>query len=217
MGDAPRATEQPDNSEARAALAAVHAIISTCYRCALSQTRTHTVPGEGALTSVIMFIGEGPGREEDLQGRPFVGRSGKFLDGMLAEQNIARESVFITSVVKCRPPGNRDPEPDELAACRDYMDQQIQIINPKIIVTLGRISMQRWFPGASITKIHGQPKAIEKGRIAMPFFHPAAALRNPAWRAAFAADMAKLPIMRDAVERGAAPDEIIRLVQESAT
>lgn len=179
--------------DVEAALAEIYTRIRTCRRCPLATTRTHTVPGEGSLQSVVMFIGEGPGRDEDRQGRPFVGRSGKFLDEMLAAQDIARNEVYITNVVKCRPPNNRDPEKAELEACADYLVRQIELINPRIIVTLGRISMQRWFPGGAITRIHGRAKNIGKGRIAIPFFHPAAALRNPQWRAAFAVDMARLP------------------------
>ncbi|MEX1021185.1 MAG: uracil-DNA glycosylase [Litorilinea sp.] len=193
------------STDAAAELAEVHAAIRTCQLCDLAATRTHTVPGEGSLTSVLMFIGEGPGREEDLQGRPFIGRSGKFLDEMFAAYGIDRRDVFITSVVKCRPPNNRDPLPPELHACSRYLERQIELIDPRIIVTLGRISMQRWFPGGAITKIHGQIKDIGQGRIAIPFFHPAAALRNPPWRKAFEEDMAKLPPLIAQLQEGESP------------
>jgi uracil-DNA glycosylase len=180
-------------------IAALDAAIRTCTLCPLSTTRTHAVPGEGNLQSDILFIGEGPGADEDRQGRPFVGRSGKFLNVMLEKVGIARTSVYITNVVKCRPPENRDPQPNEVMACSVYLDKQITLIDPRIIVTLGRVSMQRWFPGAAITKIHGQAKEIEDGRLALPLFHPAAALRNPNWRKAFEEDLAKLPgLLKDA-------------------
>jgi uracil-DNA glycosylase len=189
----------PGNQEEQ--IAQLHATIRTCTRCPLSATRTHAVPGEGNLQSVVMFIGEGPGRDEDLQGRPFVGRSGKFLTEMLDKHGIARDEVFITNVVKCRPPDNRDPAPEELAACSGYLDRQIELINPRIIVTLGRFSMQRWFPGAAITRVHGQIKNIGLGRVALPLFHPAAALRNPQWRTAFEADIGKLAPLMDRAQR----------------
>ncbi|MFZ1756682.1 MAG: uracil-DNA glycosylase [Caldilineaceae bacterium] len=167
--------------------------IRSCTRCRLCETRTHTVPGEGDFSPQIVFVGEGPGAEEDRLGRPFVGRSGRFLDGMIESVGLRREDVFITSVVKCRPPDNRDPRPDELAACWPYLDRQIELLAPSVVVTLGRFSMQRWFPGERITRIHGQTKQISPGRMALAMFHPAAALRNPRWRDAFAADMQKLP------------------------
>lgn len=178
-------------------IAALDKEIRGCTLCPLAATRTHAVPGHGNLNTVVMFIGEGPGQDEDIQGRPFVGRSGKFLTQMLAEQGIDRSEVYITNVVKCRPPENRDPAPNELAACAGYLDRQIELINPRIIVTLGRFSMQRWFPGAAITRVHGQVKNIGLGRIALPLFHPAAALRNPKWREAFAADIAQLPALME--------------------
>ncbi len=175
------------------AMQALEAEIHGCQRCALAGGRTHAVPGEGNRDAVVMFVGEGPGRDEDLQGQPFVGRSGKFLTQMLNQVGIDRKDVYITNVVKCRPPNNRDPEPAELAACDDYLRRQVEIINPRIIVTLGRFSMNRWFSGSAITKIHGKIKNIGRGRVAIAMFHPAAALRNPAWRTAFEQDMARLP------------------------
>jgi DNA polymerase len=140
-----------------------------------------------------MFVGEGPGYEEDQQGLPFVGRSGQYLTQVMNESGIRRKDVYITNVVKCRPPGNRDPLPLELEACSGYLDRQVALINPRIIVTLGRFSMRRWFPTGSITKIHGQIRNIGHGRIALAMFHPAAALRNPKWQDAFSNDMRKLP------------------------
>ena len=141
------------------------------------------MPGEGPANARIMFIGEGPGRNEDMQGRPFVGASGQYLESLLEGIRLDRTHVFITNVVKCRPPDNRDPLPPELAACRDYLDRQIALIRPAVVVTLGRFSMERYFPGASITKIHGQAKRVGDTYY-LPLFHPAAALRNHEWRAA---------------------------------
>jgi DNA polymerase len=124
-----------------------------------------------------MFIGEGPGYHEDQQGRPFVGRSGELLDHLFNKIKLKRDDVFITNVVKCRPPNNRDPEPNELEACKDYLDRQIAAINPRLIITLGRISMARYWPGQRISQIHGQTKS-EDGRLYMPMFHPSFALRD---------------------------------------
>jgi len=167
--------------------------IQTCEGCQLSAQRNRAVPGEGSRNAVVMFVGEGPGSKEDQEGYPFIGRSGKFLTKMLKTIDIRREDVYITNVVKCRPPENRDPRPAELASCADYLERQIELIDPYIIVTLGRLSMQRWFPGEKITQIHGQVREIGKGRVALPMFHPAAALRNPKWRAAFEEDLRRLP------------------------
>jgi uracil-DNA glycosylase family 4 len=167
---------------------AVHA----CTLCPLSQGRTQAVPGEGPLNSDIMFIGEGPGFHEDRQGRPFVGAAGQFLEELLASIGLTREQVYITNVVKCRPPGNRDPMPTEISACAPYLERQIQLIKPKVIVTLGRFSMYRYFPGASISKIHGQPKRVGNVLV-VPMFHPAAALHQPKWRPLVEADFKKLP------------------------
>jgi DNA polymerase len=139
-----------------------------------------------------MFIGEGPGFHENEQGLPFVGAAGKFLDELLAGIGIRRDQVFITNVVKCRPPSNRDPMAEELAACNGYLERQIQAINPKVIVTLGRYSMQKYLPNAKISQAHGQAIRI-KGRLVVPFFHPAAALHQPSLRSVVEADFAKLP------------------------
>jgi DNA polymerase len=139
-----------------------------------------------------MFIGEGPGFHEDRQGRPFVGAAGKFLEELLASIGMTREQVYIGNVVKCRPPGNRDPLPNELSACEPYLERQLQLIRPKVIVTLGRFSMYRYFPGAAISKIHGQHKRVGNALV-VPMFHPAAALHQPKWRPLVEADFKKLP------------------------
>lgn len=166
--------------------------IRSCQLCELCRTRTKAVPGEGNPHARIMLIGEGPGYYEDKQGRPFVGNSGKFLTSLLEKAGLKREDVFITNVVKCRPPGNRDPLPDEIEACRGYLDRQIAAIDPDVIVTLGRFSMARWFQGERISRIHGQPKEID-GRLIVPMYHPAAALHQAALRGAIEEDFARLP------------------------
>ena len=166
--------------------------VHSCTSCSLHQGRTQAVPGEGPLSADIMFIGEGPGFHEDRQGRPFVGAAGKFLEELLASIGMTREQVYIANVVKCRPPGNRDPLPDELSACEPYLERQIQLIKPRVIVTLGRFSMYRYFPGAAISKIHSQPKRVGNA-IVIPMFHPAAALHQPKWRPLVEADFKKLP------------------------
>jgi DNA polymerase len=139
-----------------------------------------------------MFIGEAPGWNEDQQGRPFVGAAGKFLEELLAKADLTRGEVFITNVVKSRPPGNRDPLPDEIAACAPFLERQIEVIDPEVIVTLGRFSMARWFPGERISKIHGQPKRVGR-RLVVPMYHPAAALHQQSLRATIEDDFGKLP------------------------
>jgi len=177
----------------KADLHKLDAEVHGCQRCALSGGRIQAVPGSGDPNARVMFVGEGPGAAEDKLGLPFVGRSGKFLDQMLEKIGLLRQDVYITNVVKCRPPANRDPFPAELDACADYLTRQIHLIDPHIIVTLGRFSMARWFPQAKITQIHGQVQEIKPGRLVMAMFHPAAALRNPAWRTAFEQDIQRLP------------------------
>ncbi len=178
--------------------------IAICQHCELSQGRTKAVPGEGPENAEIMFIGEAPGFHEDRQGRPFVGAAGKFLDELLASIGLTREDVYIGNVIKCRPPGNRDPLADEMAACKPFLDKQIELIQPKLIVTLGRFSMARYFPNAKITRIHGQPKRIGN-RIYYPMFHPAAALHQPKWRSIVKEDMLKIPqILKEAEGLGEA-------------
>ncbi len=182
----------------------LHKEIAVCQRCELAKGRTRTVPGEGPENAEIMFIGEAPGFHEDRQGRPFVGAAGKFLDELLESIGLKREEVYICNVIKCRPPGNRDPLSDEIAACQPFLDKQIELIQPKLIVTLGRFSMARYFPNAQITRVHGQPKRIGN-RIYYPMFHPAAALHQPKWRSVVKEDMLKIPqILKDAEQLGEA-------------
>ncbi|MHB0857493.1 MAG: uracil-DNA glycosylase family protein [Anaerolineae bacterium] len=166
--------------------------VQHCQRCRLYKTATHGVPGEGPADARIMFVGEAPGFHEDQQGRPFVGAAGQFLEKLLATINLSRRDVYITNVVKHRPPENRDPQPDEVLACRPYLDCQIALIKPKIIVTLGRFSMQLAFSGVSITQVHGMPKKVGE-IIYFPMFHPAAALHQPKYRSLIERDFLKLP------------------------
>ena len=153
-----------------------------CTDCALSQTRTNAVPGEGPKSPEIMFIGEGPGFHEDRQGRPFVGPAGKYLAELLASIGMRREQVYIANVVKCRPPGNRDPLPGEIQACRKYLDQQIELLKPKVIVTLGRFSLTQFFPAETISRAHGKLH-FWNNIMVFPMYHPAAALHQGNMRA----------------------------------
>ncbi len=166
--------------------------ISTCTKCVLHETRKKSVPGDGPANAEILFIGEGPGFHENEQGHPFVGASGKFLDQLLAQAGVTRTEVFICNVVKCRPPGNRDPLPDEIKACDIHLEEQIEIINPSIIVTLGRISMNKFIPAAKITAVHGQMRKVDE-RFVIPMFHPAAALHQAALKPSILADFVRLP------------------------
>ena len=166
--------------------------IRACRACNLHYGRKSAVPGEGPADAEVMFIGEGPGFHEDQQGRPFVGAAGRFLDELLEMIGLKREEVFIANVIKCRPPGNRDPRPEEIEACRGYLDRQIALIRPKVVITLGRFSMARYFPNAKISQIHGQARKID-GILYYPMYHPAAALHQPSLRSTVEEDMAKIP------------------------
>jgi len=184
--------------------------VSICKKCALAQGRTRAVPGEGPENAALMFIGEGPGFHEDQQGRPFVGAAGQFLDELLQSIGLQRADVYITNVVKCRPPGNRDPQPEEIGACQPYLDRQIALIKPQVIVTLGRYSMARAFPYEKISAIHGKPRKV--GEIVyVPMFHPAAALHQPSLRNTVEEDFARLPgilaELSQVEEATAPPDE----------
>lgn len=192
----------------------LYAEVRGCQRCPLAATRTLAVPGEGPLDAEVMFIGEGPGMNEDRQGRPFVGAAGKFLDELLAAAGLARESVYICNVLKCRPPSNRDPLPAEIEACRPYLDEQLALVDPLVVVTLGRYSMARFFPQHRIGAIHGRWKEVE-GRFFVPMYHPAAALHQASLRETILQDFAKLPRV---VERARAfRDEQRREAERAAT
>jgi uracil-DNA glycosylase family 4 len=166
--------------------------IVACQDCELAQYRTKVVPGEGAEDADLLFIGEAPGWHEDQQGRPFVGPAGQFLDQLLASIGLRREEVYIANVIKCRPPQNRDPLPAEIQSCGKWLDRQIEIIQPQMIITLGRYSLARYFPNQSISKIHGKPR--KSGDVVYyPMYHPAAALHQGSLRRIIEADMLKIP------------------------
>lgn len=166
--------------------------IQSCTKCGLAYSRKNAVPGEGPVNAELLFIGEGPGFYENEQGRPFVGQAGKFLEELLHKMGLKREDVFITNVVKCRPPGNRDPQDEELTACRDFLERQIKVIRPRIIITLGRHSMARYFTDAKISLVHGK-MVIIKGQMIVAMYHPAAALHQPNLKSVIEKDFLKLP------------------------
>jgi uracil-DNA glycosylase len=174
------------------ALTELYTEISACRQCEIAKLRTKVVPGEGAENAEILFIGEAPGFHEDQLGRPFVGPAGQFLDKLLASIGLKRQQVYIANVVKCRPPNNREPLPGEIENCRKYLERQIELIHPKMIVTLGRYSMAKFFPGKSISKIHGTAQ-IENGVIYFAMYHPAAALHQQNLRQTLEADILKIP------------------------
>ena len=194
-------------------LAQIAKEVTVCTNCALHHSRKKSVPGEGPAAAEIMFIGEGPGFHENEQGRPFVGAAGKFLDQLLAQAGVTRADVWIGNVVKCRPPENRDPLPDELAACDKYLERQIQAIDPSIIVTLGRFSMNKFFPGAKISAVHGQMKKVGD-RYVIAMFHPAAALHQAALKPAILADFAKLPELLKEARAGLGKSAAVKKVEE---
>lgn len=177
-------------------LKAIDAAVHNCTACPLAARRLTAVPGDGDPHSEILFVGEGPGQREDETGHPFVGAAGKFLDELLAAIHRKRSDVFVTNVVKCRPPGNRDPEPDEIKTCTDlFLWRQISLIGPKLICTLGRHSMGLFFPpDYRISQVHGQPKRV-KGFVVLPLYHPAAALYNGSMRQTLIYDFKKIPLV----------------------
>ena len=185
--------------------------IEVCNQCDLFRTRTKAVPGEGPEDAEIMFIGEAPGWHEDQQGRPFVGAAGQYLESLLSKINLKREQVYITNVVKDRPPGNRDPLPAEISACNTWLDRQIEIIRPRMIVTLGRYSLAKFFPGKTISRVHG---AAEKrdSVIYYPMYHPAAALHQQSLRSVIEEDVLKIPLLLaqtdDVVEKQEEPKQL---------
>lgn len=195
-----------------AQLSLIHTEIFHCTLCALHTGRTHTVPGAGDPHADLMFIGEAPGKNEDEQGLPFVGRSGAYLDELLTGIGLTRDEVFIANVVKCRPPDNRDPHSDEIDTCNAYLRRQIAVIDPLVIATLGRYSMAMFFPNEKISHIHGQARYGTR-RAYVPLFHPAYILRNPSKKPEMEADFQQLLTItaevrqkRDSGEMNAAPD-----------
>lgn len=191
------------SAERRAALEAIAAEVRDCTRCRLHETRTHAVPGEGDPDTEVIFVGEGPGFNEDREGRPFVGRAGGLLERLLGHIGWGREDVFITNVVKCRPPENRDPEADEIAACAPYLRRQLEALDPSVVVTLGRYSMAAFMPGARITQAHGttrlaDPSTGARDATVFAMYHPAYALRNPAVERESYEDVALIPTVLEA-------------------
>lgn len=186
------------SAERRAALEAIAVEVRDCTRCRLHETRTKAVPGEGHPDTEVMFVGEGPGFNEDREGRPFVGRAGGLLERLLGHIGWTRDDVFITNVVKCRPPDNRDPEPDEMAACAPFLRRQLEALDPSVVVTLGRFSMATFMPGVRITQAHGttrvaDPETGARDATVFAMYHPAYALRNPAVERESFEDAARIP------------------------
>ena len=192
--------------ERRAALSELNAGVGACRACALGLSRTRAVPGEGPADAEIMFIGEGPGYYEDQQGRPFVGAAGQFLEELLASVGLRRTDVFIANVIKCRPPGNRDPLPEEIGACSGWLSRQLAIVQPKLIVTLGRYSLARFLPGTPIGKAHGQARRVN-GAWVVPMYHPAAALHQGSLRRTIEDDFRKIPAYLEQARRDAESGE----------
>jgi len=190
----------------------VAAEVSTCAKCNLCKGRTKAVPGEGNPHAKILFIGEGPGFHEDKQGRPFVGPAGQFLDELLASIKLKRSDVFITNVVKCRPPNNRDPLPEEIAACNDYLDRQIEAIKPQVIVTLGRFSMVKFFGNEKISSIHGRARKKD-GYICIAMYHPAAGLHQASLKETIREDFKKIPLIIAEAELALQPVALARFVR----
>ena len=176
------------------ALSDLYAEIARCQRCEIAKFRTKVVPGEGTEDADILFIGEAPGWHEDQQGRPFVGPAGQYLDELLASIDLNRRQVYIANVIKCRPTGNRDPLPVEIGSCRKWLEKQMELISPRMIVTLGRYSMAMFFPGKTIGKIHGTAQK-QDNVIYYAMYHPAAALHQQSLRQTIGADMLKIPLL----------------------
>ena len=189
--------------------------VRDCTDCPLHLSRTNAVPGEGPADAEILFIGEGPGFHEDRQGRPFVGPAGNFLEELLQSIGMTRDQVYIANMVKCRPPNNRDPAPSEITACSKYLDRQIELIDPLLIVTLGRFSMSRFFPGQSISRVRGRLRSAA-GRQIFPIMHPAAGLRRQEMRAAIEEDFAKIPGLLDVLRMQAEPASAPEIHEEPA-
>ncbi len=188
--------------EAAANLEAIALEIERCRRCKLHRERLNAVPGAGPADATVFFLGEGPGAQEDQVGQPFVGRSGKFLDELLEDIGLSRERVFITNVVKCRPPGNRAPHVDEVRPCTMHLDQQLEVVRPLLVVTLGRFAMEHFFSEGRISEIHGRPRRID-GTVTLPLYHPAAALYRGSLRSVVKDDFQRIPeLLTDLQGRG---------------
>lgn len=181
--------------------------ITKCQRCPLAKGRLNAVPGEGPAKVDVMFIGEAPGFHENKQGKPFVGQAGQFLDELIQAAGVDRDQVYITNVVKCRPPNNRDPLPEELEACQVYLDEQIKLLQPEVIVTLGRISMAKYVTGGRISAIHGRTHNVN-GQKVVTMYHPAAALHQPALRPVLLEDFSRLKKFISSRTKPAVPEEV---------
>ena len=186
------------DAQRRETLEAIADEVRTCTACRLHRGRTRAVPGEGSSETEVVFVGEGPGANEDQQGRPFVGAAGGLLTELISSIGWKRDEVFITNVVKCRPPGNRDPEPDEIAACARYLHRQLEALDPALVVTLGRFSLQTFMPGARIGSAHGTIRPVDPATgaadaSAMALYHPAAAFRQAALKETIFEDIAGVP------------------------
>src|SRR3972149_6112023 len=190
--------------ERRTALSELNAGVGACGAGARGWSRTRAGPGEGPADAEIMFIGEGPGYYEDQQGRPFVGAAGQFLEELLASVGLRRPDVFTANVIKCRPPGNRDPLPEEIGACSGWLSRQLAIVQPKLIVTLGRYSLARFLPGTPIGKAHGQARRVN-GAWVVPMYHPAAALHQGSLRQPIEDDFSKIPAYLEQARREPEP------------
>jgi DNA polymerase len=187
-----------DVSEKNIELERIESEVRACDKCPLAKTRTQAVPGSGSFDAEVMFIGEAPGANEDKQGIPFCGAAGKFLNDMLASIGLSREDVFITNTCKCRPPDNRDPEESEKTVCRPYLERQIELIKPKLIVALGRHAVATLLPGQpSISQIHGHALKRPNGIVYLPLYHPAAALHNGGLRQTLIDDFYKIKLILD--------------------
>jgi len=182
--------------ERAARLERTAAQIRTCKRCKLHQGRTNAVPGSGSVSANVFFVGEAPGAQEDEQGLPFVGRSGRYLDQLMENIGLDRDHVFITNVVKCRPPSNRDPRVGEVRACTPYLERQLGLIRPRLVVTLGRFAMEQFIAEGRISEVHGQPRRIE-GTIYLPLYHPAAALYRGSLRSVVESDFQRVRALLD--------------------
>ncbi len=201
-----------DNSDNKDALAELNQQIAVCPDCELSETRTRTVPGEGNPDTDILFIGEAPGYYEDQQGRPFVGPAGQFLEQLLGSIGLRRIDVYICNVIKCRPPQNQDPLPHQIKACDKWLQEQMRIIAPKMVVTLGRYSLAKFMPGQSISRIHGQARRIGS-LLVVPMYHPAAALHQGGLRKTIEEDFRKLPAFLKEVVKEKEPDSTEEIQQ----
>ncbi|MFV2062745.1 MAG: uracil-DNA glycosylase family protein [Chloroflexota bacterium] len=182
----------------KAVLDAIASEVRVCDRCRLSEGRINAVPGTGSPDTEVVFVGEGPGQREDQKGVPFVGAAGGLLEDLLALVGWKREEVFITNVVKCRPPGNRDPEPDEIAACEPFLHRQLEVLDPALLVTLGRFSLQMFMPGDRIGRVHGTERPVDpatgaRAATGYAMYHPAAALRQASLKETMQRDMAAIP------------------------